>query len=65
MHFLLLETITLIHKGIAMEDKPKEMEILEAEEFDDDDFFQLSQEVINKNTIYSNMDLQFNRLMMK
>ncbi len=48
-----------------MEDKPKEIEILEAEEFDDDDFFQLSQEVINKNTIYSNMDLQFNKLMMK
>ena len=47
-----------------MEEKPKEVEILESEEFDDD-FFQLSQEVINKNTIYSNMDLQFNKLMMK
>ena len=47
-----------------MEDKPKEIEILEPEEFDDD-FFQLSQEVINKNTIYSNMDLEFNKLMMK
>lgn len=47
-----------------MEENPKEVEILETEEFDDD-FFQLSQEVINKNTIYSNMDLQFNKLMMK
>ena len=47
-----------------MEEKPKEVEILEPEEFDDD-FFQLSQEVINKNTSYSNMDLQFNKLMMK
>ena len=48
-----------------MEDKPKEVEILDPEEYDDDNFFQLSQEVINKNTIYSNMDLQFNKLMMK
>lgn len=47
-----------------MEEKPKEVEILEPEEFDDD-FFQLSQEVINKNTIYSNMDLQFNKFMLK
>ena len=40
-----------------MEDKPKEIEILEPEEFDDDEFFQLSQEIIHKNIIYSNMDL--------
>ena len=43
--------------GVVMEDKPKEIEILELEELDDNDFFQLSQEIINKNIIYSNMDL--------
>lgn len=48
-----------------MENKPIEIEILEIDEIDDDDFSQASVEVITKNTIYNNMDLQFNRLLMK
>lgn len=48
-----------------MENKPIEVEILEIEEIDDDDFSQTSLEVITKNTIYNTMDLQFNRLLIK
>lgn len=48
-----------------MEHEPKEIEILDVEEISQDDFYQLSQEFIVNNSIYKNMDLQFNQLMLK
>ena len=48
-----------------MTNEPKEVEILDIEEIGEKDFYQLSQEFISNNTIYANMDLQFNALLMK
>ena len=48
-----------------MTNEPKEVEILDIEEISEEDFYQLSQEFISNNTIYVNMDLQFNKLLMK
>ncbi|WP_156471384.1 hypothetical protein [Polynucleobacter sinensis] len=48
-----------------MENEPKVVEILDIEEIGEEDFYQLSQEFISNNSIYNNMDLQFNALLMK
>lgn len=48
-----------------MENEPKVVEILDIEEISEEDFYQLSQEFICNNSIYTNMDLQFNALLMK
>lgn len=48
-----------------MTNEPKEIEILDIEEIGEQDFYQLSQEFISTNTIYTNIDLQFNPLLMK
>lgn len=48
-----------------MTNEPKEVEILDIEEIVEEDFYQLSQEFISNNTIYINMDLQFNELLIK
>lgn len=52
-------------KSLHMTNEPKEIEILDIEEIGEQDFYQLSQEFISTNTIYTNIDLQFNPLLMK
>lgn len=52
-------------KSLHMTNEPKEVEILDIEEIGEEDFYQLSQEIISNNTIYINMDLQFNELLIK
>lgn len=42
-----------------MTNEPKVVEILDIEEISEEDFYQLSQEFITNNIIYTNMDLQF------
>lgn len=48
-----------------MENQLKEVEILDIEEMSEENFYQLSHELISDNTIYRNMDLKFNELLMK
>ena len=52
-------------KSLHMTNEPKEVEILDIEEIVEEDFYQFSQEFISNNTIYINMDLQFNELLIK
>lgn len=48
-----------------MENQLKEVEILDIEEMSEENFYQLSQELIADNIISRNMDLEFNELLMK
>ena len=47
------------------ENQLKEVEILDIEEMSEENFYQLSQELIADNIISRNMDLEFNELLMK
>ena len=49
-----------------MEHEPEEKENLDTQVAQsDEDFYQLTMEVIKKNSIYTNLDAQFNQIFLK
>ena len=51
-----------IIKRTYMSNEYDEVEILDPEEINEDEFYQLSQELLANNSIYRNMELQFKNL---